>query len=535
MVEVETPLAKMMAPTISGKKLVFAPILRAGVGFLDGMLNLVPSARVAHIGLYRNPETLEAVEYYFKAPADVADRLVIVMDPMLATANSAVAAIDKLKARGVKDIRFVCLLAAPEGVERLSSAHPDVADLDRGDRREAQRPRLYRARPRRRRRPHVRDEISRCGRPGAPPRASPPSLCRARWSASPTAPSAYGRIPVGAAVGAMLGAVFSFLEAVVVAHLARGWMSRLPFALYFALRLAIYFAVVIAVNLAAVAITGGGMGGSGVSGDIEFALAVCVALNLLFSVNELLGPGVLFAFAAGRYRRPRREERVLLYLDLCGSTAHRRTARRGALPRSAQRLLRRRQRRHRREGGEIHKYVGDEVIAIWARRTEPSGPIRACFAARKRLAAPRRRLSRRVSARRPAFRAAIHAGRVVIGELGAQKKEIALIGDAMNTAARILEAARETGASVLISAPYFEPCSRARCRDFGARRAAADPAARQVGAAGAGRADRGKRLVGAGLTDIRRTVRGERLCCLSRHAPTSRNPTLCGWTIARRI
>jgi uracil phosphoribosyltransferase len=126
LVEVETPLAKMMAPTISGKKLVFAPILRAGVGFLDGMLNLVPSARVAHIGLYRNPDTLEAVEYYFKAPVDVADRLVIVMDPMLATANSAVAAIDKLKGRGVRDIRFVCLLAAPEGVARLSKAHPDV-------------------------------------------------------------------------------------------------------------------------------------------------------------------------------------------------------------------------------------------------------------------------------------------------------------------------------------------------------------------------------------------------------------------------
>jgi uracil phosphoribosyltransferase len=126
LVEVETPLAKMMAPTISGKKLVFAPILRAGVGFLDGMLNLVPSARVAHIGLYRNPETLEAVEYYFKAPADVAERLVIVMDPMLATANSAIAAIDRLKGRGVKDIRFVCLLAAPEGVARLNAAHPDV-------------------------------------------------------------------------------------------------------------------------------------------------------------------------------------------------------------------------------------------------------------------------------------------------------------------------------------------------------------------------------------------------------------------------
>ena len=112
--------------TGSCKKLVFAPILRAGVGFLDGMLNLVPSARVAHIGLYRDPQTLEAVEYYFKAPTDVAERLVIVMDPMLATANSAVAAIDKLKGRGVRDIRFVCLLAAPEGVARLSKAHPDV-------------------------------------------------------------------------------------------------------------------------------------------------------------------------------------------------------------------------------------------------------------------------------------------------------------------------------------------------------------------------------------------------------------------------
>jgi uracil phosphoribosyltransferase len=125
-VEVETPLSKTMQPMIAGKKLVFAPILRAGVGFLDGMLNLVPSARVAHIGLYRDPETLEAVEYYFKAPADVAERLVIVMDPMLATANSAIAAIARLKERGVKDLRFVCLLAAPEGVARLNAAHPDV-------------------------------------------------------------------------------------------------------------------------------------------------------------------------------------------------------------------------------------------------------------------------------------------------------------------------------------------------------------------------------------------------------------------------
>jgi uracil phosphoribosyltransferase len=124
--EIETPLEKMKAPVIAGKKLVFAPILRAGTAFLDGMLELVPSARVAHIGLYRDPKTLAAVEYYFKAPPDIADRLVVVLDPMLATANSATAAIDRLKERGAKDLRFVCLLAAPEGVAKLKAEHPDV-------------------------------------------------------------------------------------------------------------------------------------------------------------------------------------------------------------------------------------------------------------------------------------------------------------------------------------------------------------------------------------------------------------------------
>ena len=105
---------------------MLAPILRAGVGFLDGMLSLVPSARVAHVGLYRDPDTLQAVEYYFKAPSDLADRTVLVLDPMLATANSAIAALDRLKARGATDLRFVCLLAAPEGLARLQAAHPEV-------------------------------------------------------------------------------------------------------------------------------------------------------------------------------------------------------------------------------------------------------------------------------------------------------------------------------------------------------------------------------------------------------------------------
>jgi uracil phosphoribosyltransferase len=124
--EIETPIETMQAPVIAGKKLVFAPILRAGTAFLDGMMELVPSARVAHIGLYRDPNTLQAVEYYFKAPPDLADRLVIVLDPMLATANSATAAIDRLKERGAKDLRFVCLLAAPEGLAKIRAEHPDV-------------------------------------------------------------------------------------------------------------------------------------------------------------------------------------------------------------------------------------------------------------------------------------------------------------------------------------------------------------------------------------------------------------------------
>jgi len=123
---IETPLAEMQSPVLEGKKLVFASVLRAGNGLLDGMLDLVPSARVAHIGLYRDHETLEPVEYYFKAPEDLSDRLTIVVDPMLATANSAIAAVQKLKDRGAKDLRFVCLLAAPEGVEKFTRAHPDV-------------------------------------------------------------------------------------------------------------------------------------------------------------------------------------------------------------------------------------------------------------------------------------------------------------------------------------------------------------------------------------------------------------------------
>jgi uracil phosphoribosyltransferase len=123
---IETPLAEMVAPTLAGKKLCFVSILRAGEGLLQGMLDLVPSARVGHIGIYREPETLVAVEYYYKVPEDLQERLVIVVDPMLATGNSAVAAVSKLKEDGAQQIKFVCLLAAPEGIDHFRDSHPDV-------------------------------------------------------------------------------------------------------------------------------------------------------------------------------------------------------------------------------------------------------------------------------------------------------------------------------------------------------------------------------------------------------------------------
>jgi len=125
-VEIETPLTRMMAPALAGKKLVFAPILRAGTGFLDPLLNLVPSARVAHIGLYRDPASLQSVEYYFKAPQDIAERLVIVIDPMLATGNSVSAAVTRLKGHGARNIRLMTLLCAPEGIRAFRATHPDV-------------------------------------------------------------------------------------------------------------------------------------------------------------------------------------------------------------------------------------------------------------------------------------------------------------------------------------------------------------------------------------------------------------------------
>jgi uracil phosphoribosyltransferase len=124
--EIETPMATMRAPMLEGKKVVLVNILRAGSGMVDGMLRILPSARIGHIGLYRDPETLGAVEYYYKMPSELGDRDVIIVDPMIATGNSAIAAVDRLKSAGPKSIKFVCILAAPEGLANFHDSHPDV-------------------------------------------------------------------------------------------------------------------------------------------------------------------------------------------------------------------------------------------------------------------------------------------------------------------------------------------------------------------------------------------------------------------------
>ena len=125
-VEIETPICKTTANVLAGGDIAIVPILRAGLGFVDGILELVPTAKVGHVGLYRDPNTHEPVEYYCKLPTDIDQRKVFVLDPMLATGGSAVAAVDFIKQKGAKDIRFMCLIAAPEGIEVLSKAHPDI-------------------------------------------------------------------------------------------------------------------------------------------------------------------------------------------------------------------------------------------------------------------------------------------------------------------------------------------------------------------------------------------------------------------------
>jgi len=143
---IETPIEGTEAPLLDGKKLVIVPILRAGLGLAEGVHDLVPLARVGHVGLYRDPRTLQAVEYYFKMPGDITDRDVIVCDPMLATAHSAIAAVDRLKETGARRIKMICILAAEPGARAFAEVHPDVPVLSRG-RCQAQRSRVYCPRP----------------------------------------------------------------------------------------------------------------------------------------------------------------------------------------------------------------------------------------------------------------------------------------------------------------------------------------------------------------------------------------------------
>ena len=276
----------------------------------------------------------------------------------------------------------------------------------------------------------------------------------------------------GAATGAILGAFLSWMEIAVFAGEARHWLDRLPFALYFLVRVAAYFTAILVVNLAVLAIRGqiGDLDAS----DLAFALVACVVSNIVVSVNELLGPGVMFAVAAGRYRRPMRERRILLYADLTGSTGIAEALGEEQFLDLLNAFFDDIATAIVREGGEIHKYVGDEVIATWPDGADPARPVRACFHARRRIAA-RAPWYREKFGAAPAFRAAIHEGPVVLGELGATRKEIALIGDAMNVAARLLESAREAGAFVLVSAPLYERLSAPPPGIFGERLPALTP------------------------------------------------------------
>ena len=262
---------------------------------------------------------------------------------------------------------------------------------------------------------------------------------------------------LGAATGAATGGLLSFLEIFALGRSTRRALAQLPFAAYFVLRVFIYVAAIVGVNVGFTLLVGGNPvadNAGGVESGLVFAMLVAVAVNLFFGVNDLLGPGVLFAFVAGRYRRPRRETCALLYLDLCGSTRLAESFGEEKFLDLLNAFFADVTDEIAAEGGAIHKYVGDEVIAVWREGTSAAIPIRACFSARRRLHGRAAAYCAEFG-ETPTFRAAIHDGAVVIGELGAEKKEIALIGDAMNTAARILEAARAARASVLISADYF--------------------------------------------------------------------------------
>ena len=291
---------------------------------------------------------------------------------------------------------------------------------------------------------------------------------------SSVAGAAYGHFAhdapgTGAVVGAAFGAVFSTLEGLVFRGELGARLRRAPFLVNLGVRVAVYVVLIVAMMALVVRLMNGPGSLSGLGpADVGLSLAGSVVANLMYAIADLLGPGMLIAFAAGRYHRPRAEERALLFLDLCGSTA------------KAERLGQQRflafldafigdvSRDIVANGGEIHKYVGDEVIAIWrlAPGRNDAGIVRACFSARARLEA-RRGVYEGAFEEGAEFRAALHAGVVAVGEIGLYKKEIALIGDPMNTAARILEACRELGYPTLASSALVErlnmPKDRIEC------------------------------------------------------------------------
>ncbi|MGB3581814.1 MAG: adenylate/guanylate cyclase domain-containing protein [Roseiarcus sp.] len=266
----------------------------------------------------------------------------------------------------------------------------------------------------------------------------------------------HGTAPIGALVGGSMGAAFFALERFALRRNAGGLFGRLPFLPYLALRSCLYAAVIVVINAAAAWLMSGQFMVVG-SVDFLFSLVLVVAANLLFSVNDLLGPGALFAFAAGRYYHPRIEERALLFIDMRSSTAI--AERLGEL--SFLDLLNRFivdvSLAVAEAGGEIHKYVGDEVIATWrlAPGKNEAACVRACFGALERLRAQGPAYQREFGLAAD-FRAGLHCGPVAVGELGYLKKEIALIGDAMNTVARIVEACRSANARVLASAVLLD-------------------------------------------------------------------------------
>lgn len=266
----------------------------------------------------------------------------------------------------------------------------------------------------------------------------------------------YGSPVSGVLAGALCSVSFTSLELFVLRRNSGGLIRPLPFLAYFALRSVLYVGVIVFVI--ALVNEAAGAGFAGVRAvDLIVSIVVTVGVILFLSVNDLLGPGVLFAFAAGRYHNPRIEERALLFIDMRASTA------------IAERLgeLRYLSLLNRfvgdvsyaiaEAGGGIHKYVGDEVIATWrlAPGANPPACVRAAFAAVDRIAAQGPAYKRDFGVV-PDFRAALHCGPVAVGELGSLRREIALIGDTMNTAARILEACRETDTRVLASAALLE-------------------------------------------------------------------------------